>query len=112
MANPCYSHKLLLSRFPKKFENKDVFLPVRQSELASLLPKGFLRRKIISGQTLKEFGAFRLAATIRAYWVSEGFPEPKVRVEQISTNNKDAYYVVRSDMVGGMPAGKRGKKAA
>ena len=54
MANPCYSHKLLLSRFPKKFENKDVFLPVRQSELASLLPKGFLRRKIISGQTLSQ----------------------------------------------------------
>jgi len=45
-----------LSRFPKKFENKDVFLPVRQSELASLLPKGFLRRKIISGQTLRSTG--------------------------------------------------------
>src|SRR3954447_20405570 len=53
MANPCHSHKLLLSRFSKKFENKDVFLPVGQSELVALLPRGFLRRKIISGQTLR-----------------------------------------------------------
>src|SRR3954462_12366918 len=53
MANPCHTHKLLLSRFSKKFENKDVFLPVGQSELVALLPRGFLRRKIISGQTLK-----------------------------------------------------------
>lgn len=69
-------------------------------------------RPIAVTDNLKEFGAYQLAATIRAYWLSEGFPEPKVRVEQISTNNKDAYYVVRSDMVGGMPAGKRSKKAA
>src|SRR3954463_519601 len=54
MANPCHSHKLLLSRFSKKFENKDVFLPVGQSELVALLPRGFLRRKIISGQSLNE----------------------------------------------------------
>lgn len=62
---------------------------------------------------LKEFGAHRLAANIRAYWASEGYATPAVRVEQISsTNNKDAYYVVRSDMVGGMPAGKRTRRAA
>lgn len=61
---------------------------------------------------LREFGAHKLAATIRAYWVSEGYPEPKVRVEQVPPNAKDGYYVVRSNMVGGMPAGKRGRKAA
>lgn len=61
---------------------------------------------------LKEFGAHKLAATIRAFWKSEGYPEPKVRVEQIPPSGKDAYYVVRSDMVGGMPAGKRTRRAA
>jgi hypothetical protein len=54
MANPVYIVKLLQSGFPKKFENKDVFLPVRYSGLAALLLKGFLRRKIISGQTLRQ----------------------------------------------------------
>lgn len=69
-------------------------------------------RPIAVTDNLKEFGAYQLAATIRAYWVSEGFPEPKVRVEQVPPNAKEAYFVVRSDMVGGMPVGKRGRKAA
>lgn len=61
---------------------------------------------------LREPGARRLADAIREYWRTEGFPEPKVRVEQHPSHGKDAYYVVRSDMVGGMPAAKRARKAA
>ena len=67
MANPVYSFKLLQSRFPKKFENKDVFLPVKYSELAALLLKGFLRRKIISRQTLREFA--QAGSTNSSYFV-------------------------------------------
>lgn len=57
---------------------------------------------------LDESGAYKLAATIRAYWAAR-FQHPRVWVEKItSVQSAEAaireIFVVKSDMKGGMPA--------
>lgn len=58
-------------------------------------------------ETLDYNGAHRLAMRIDAYWRKRGL-DPHVRVEQLfqrfSPDAKESsYYVVRSNMVGGLP---------
>lgn len=59
-------------------------------------------------ETLTEAGAHDLAARIMAYWMDRGYFGVEVRVErqavqQSGFDHGHAIWVVRSDMVGGMP---------
>lgn len=56
-------------------------------------------------ETMDYNSAYRLANKITAYWSRRPGKMPDVRVEAVysSADRKDVYYVVRSNMKGGLP---------
>jgi len=59
----------------------------------------------VTGDTLSRIGAERIAAMIVDYWWRRGF-DCVIRLEKSNVLG-DTYWVVRSDLVNGMPRRKR-----
>ena len=65
-------------------------------------------RHLTETDTLSRDGAQRLAAELRDYWLQRGYTV-KTAVEQQVRADREAYWVVRTDMVAGLPPGWRGE---
>ncbi len=62
--------------------------------------------RLLTRDWCTQSGAQEIAAQVRRYWAEQGYNNVQTTVEKLSLHDRDTSYVVRSNLIGGLPPGQ------